>query len=148
MLELEEEYLRRHPQRTWQGSGGTEPQPPDIATGLARARDLLDLLRAEVAALQENAHPPEQAGARSPDGWRDETRIWGQVLTHFAEAPAGRLHKLEVHHLARRLAPNARLVAALYRHDPPLLAVDGDFRVLTDAGRDWLVEHPAPRSTR
>jgi Family of unknown function (DUF6158) len=24
MLELEEEYLRRHPQRTWQGSGGGE----------------------------------------------------------------------------------------------------------------------------
>ena len=28
MLELEEEYLRRHPQRTWQGSGGADSAPP------------------------------------------------------------------------------------------------------------------------
>src|SRR4051812_49038185 len=27
MLELEQEYLRRHPQRTWQGSGGDSAPP-------------------------------------------------------------------------------------------------------------------------
>jgi hypothetical protein len=28
MLELEQEYLRRHPHRTWQGSGGAHPSAP------------------------------------------------------------------------------------------------------------------------
>src|SRR6516225_7688197 len=28
MLELENEYLRRHPQRTWQGRGGADSAPP------------------------------------------------------------------------------------------------------------------------
>jgi hypothetical protein len=28
MLELEQEYLQRHPKRTWQGSGGAEPADP------------------------------------------------------------------------------------------------------------------------
>lgn len=28
MLALEQEYLRRHPQRTWQGSGGAVDEPP------------------------------------------------------------------------------------------------------------------------
>ncbi len=31
MLALEEEYLRRHPQRTWQGSGGADGAPPASA---------------------------------------------------------------------------------------------------------------------
>ncbi|MDQ6640903.1 MAG: DUF6158 family protein [Actinomycetota bacterium] len=33
MLELEKEYLRRHPQRTWQGSGGAADEPPPPPAG-------------------------------------------------------------------------------------------------------------------
>ena len=41
MLALEQEYLRRHPQRTWQGSGGAvderpSPPPADPAAALLR----------------------------------------------------------------------------------------------------------------
>ena len=44
MLELEGEYLRRHPKRTWQGSGGAEGAPGEaIPTDPEQAR--LDLLR-------------------------------------------------------------------------------------------------------
>ena len=101
MLELEQEYLRRHPQRTWQGTG---TRPP-VAAG----------------------ESPERA-----------------LLARFAEAPGGRLHKLEAHQVARQLAPDSHLVARLYRQDPPLLAVDGDDRVLTDAGRALLAAQAAP----
>ena len=31
MLELEQEYLRRHPQRTWQGTGGADGHSPEPA---------------------------------------------------------------------------------------------------------------------
>jgi hypothetical protein len=31
MLELEREYLRRHPQRTWQGTGGADGHSPEPA---------------------------------------------------------------------------------------------------------------------
>ena len=63
------------------------------------------------------------------------------ALRRFAEAPDGRLHKLEAHQIARQLSPDSHLVARLYRQDPPLLQAERDMRVLTDAGRAWLEEH-------
>ncbi len=48
------------------------------------------------------------------------------------------MHKLEAHQVARALGVSPAAVAALYRHDPPLLATQGPDRVLTDAGRAWL----------
>jgi hypothetical protein len=62
-----------------------------------------------------------------------------KLLAVFEAAPDGRLHKLEAHQIARSVAPNARLVATLYKQDPPLLRADGDYRVITEAGRAWLV---------
>jgi hypothetical protein len=64
---------------------------------------------------------------------------------HRGTQPARRrrsLHKLEAHQIARTVASNARLVASLYKQDPPLLRTNGDERVITDAGRAWLAEHP------
>jgi hypothetical protein len=59
----------------------------------------------------------------------------------FAAAPDGRLQKLEAHQIARTVAPNARLVASLYKQDPPLFQANGDARLITDAGRAWLAAH-------
>jgi len=142
MLELEEEYLRRHPRRTWQGSGGTDSRP-DISAGIARVRDLVDLLRSELAYLTDPGQLGEGEHREGHGDLTNDPLVWTNVLARFAEAPDGRLHKLEAHQLARQLAPNARIVAALYRNDPPLLAVDGDYRTLTEAGRTWLAARAA-----
>jgi hypothetical protein len=88
MLELEQEYLRRHPKRTWQGSGGASPVS-DPVTALLR----------EVAA-----------------------------------ADGGRLNKLEVHQLARRVGLARAALARLYSGDPPLLRTEMQDRVITEAG--------------
>ncbi len=97
MLELEQEYLRRFPKRTWQGSGGADeatPPPPDDP----------------VAAL----------------------------LQRVADAPGGRMHKLEVHQLAREVGLERADLARLYTAEPRLLATEKQDRVITDAGRARL----------
>ena len=38
MLELEQEYLRRHPQRTWQGTGGEAQAPPATTASATSCR--------------------------------------------------------------------------------------------------------------
>jgi hypothetical protein len=137
MLELEQEYLRRHPQRTWQGSGDGGGTPSRDA----RIRDLVQTFSRAITALLDE-EPAEAPGDGA--GTRDPIAAQAALLRRFAEAPDGRLHKLEAHQLARQLAPDSHLVARLYRQDPPLLAADRDMRVLTDAGRAWLQEHPLP----
>lgn len=52
-----------------------------------------------------------------------------------------RMLELEAHQVARSIAPNSRLVAELYKANPPLLRAEGDSRVLTDAGRAWPPDH-------
>jgi hypothetical protein len=95
MLELEQEYLRRHPKRTWQGSGGAENAQPEP----------LDPVKA--------------------------------LLEAVAEA-GGRLHKLEVHQLARRFGLDRASLAALYTQEPKLLVTDRADRVITEEGRDRI----------
>ena len=137
MLELEQEYLRRHPQRTWQGSGG------GTATGSRddRIRDLVQTFsRAITALLDEDPAAPSSGDAAQ----LDPTSAQAALLKRFAEAPGGRLHKLEAHHIARELTSDSHLVARLYRQEPSLLQAERDMRVITDAGRAWLQEHPVP----
>ncbi|MCW2508056.1 MAG: hypothetical protein JWP68_1204 [Modestobacter sp.] len=136
MLELEQEYLRRHPQRTWQGAGddGTAPSRD------ARIRDLVQTFsRAMTALLDEEPATVPAAGDH-----RDPVTAQASLLRRFSEAPEGRLHKLEAHQMARQLSPDSHLVARLYRQDPPLLQADRDMRVITEAGRAWLAAHPVP----
>jgi hypothetical protein len=133
MLELEQEYLRRHPQRTWQGSGGDTAAPARDD----RIRDLVRTFSGAITALLD-----EEPAGSAPDGQtRDPEEAQAELLRRFAEAPEGRLHKLEAHQIARQLAPDSHLVARLYRQDPPLLQAERDMRVLTDAGRTWLERH-------
>jgi hypothetical protein len=138
MLELEQEYLRRHPQRTWQGSGGADATAADAALARdARIRGLVQTLSAEVLSLlDDTAAPPGEGGARP-----SLAQARAQLLAAFAAAPGGSLHKLEAHQVARSILPNGRLVADLYKQDPPLLRADGDNRVITEAGRAWLAQH-------
>ena len=98
MLELEQEYLRRFPKRTWQGSGG-----------------------AEEAAAPEPAADPVLA-----------------LLQKVADAPGGRMHKLEVHQAAREVGLERAALARLYTAEPKMLATDKADRVITDAGRARL----------
>ena len=102
MLALEDEYVRRHPRRTWQSSGGAP-------TGIP-------------AAAAEAHVDPETA-----------------FLQRVADAPGGRLHRLEVHQAAREVGLDRTAVAKLYNTDPPLLATERHERVITDAGRARLL---------
>ncbi|GAB3345877.1 DUF6158 family protein [Modestobacter lapidis] len=137
MLELEQEYLRRHPQRTWQGSGG------EAATGSRddRIRDLVLTFSRAITALLDEAPPAASAGGTPR---LDPAAAQAALLQRFAEAPGGRMHKLEAHHIARELTSDSHLVARLYRQEPSLLQAERDMRVITDAGRAWLAEHAVP----
>ena len=137
MLELEQEYLRRHPQRTWQGSGGAA-----AATSRdERIRDLVQTFSRAITALLDE-EPASTPGAATPRP--DAEAAQAALLQRFAEAPGGRLHKLEAHHLARELTSDSHLVARLYRQQPSLLQAERDMRVITDAGREWLAQHRVP----
>jgi Family of unknown function (DUF6158) len=96
MLELEQEYLRRHPKRTWQGSGG---------------------------AVDSEAPSPVAAGDPAV-----------ALLRRVADAPGGRLHKLEVHQAAREVGLDRAALAKLYTAEPKLLATEQQDRVITEAG--------------
>jgi hypothetical protein len=136
MLELEQEYLRRHPQRTGQGSGDA----PGAPSRDERIRDLVQTFsRAITALLEEEPAPTSGAGTQRRDPEEAQTAL----LKRFAESPGGRLHKLEAHQIARQLTPDSHLVASLYRQDPPLLLAERDARVITDAGRAWLEKRTA-----
>ena len=137
MLELEQEYLRRHPQRTWQGSGGEAGAPSRDD----RIRDLVKTFSRAITALLDEE---PAAAARPSEPRRDPVQAQVALLRTFAAAPGGRMHKLEAHQIARKLASDSHLVAQLYRQDPPLLHADRDARVITDAGRAWLEKHTVP----
>ncbi|MGH3500049.1 MAG: DUF6158 family protein [Nocardioidaceae bacterium] len=133
MLELEQEYLRRHPKRTWQGAEdrpGTESPDLGDQNRLAQVRllfksfvDQMNVLLADDTAEQPPAEPDERAT---------------QLLRAFAQAQDGKMHRLEAHQRARELGMTQAHVAALYKHEPPLLGTAGQDRVITDAGRSRL----------
>lgn len=77
MLELEQQYLRRHPQRTWQGSGGGDGAVATTIAREARIRDLVHTLTTEVFSLLDaTARAAPGAGAvadaetAKPSSWR------------------------------------------------------------------------------
>ncbi|HWH31411.1 MAG TPA: DUF6158 family protein [Egibacteraceae bacterium] len=131
MLVLEQEYLRRFPQRTWQGGGADAAAAGEDdadAQESARLRLLLLSLKAQVDAAL--VVPPAAGPAPDDDAVRALLRAVGDA--------GGRLHKLALHQLARSHGLTPPELATLYRSDPPLLRVERDERVLTDAGRARL----------
>lgn len=128
MLELEREYLRRHPKRTWQGSGGAAN---DVEATAAAWRETVRGVIRQLEALVERPDPQPQ----SPVAPESEPAV--RFLQRIADA-GGRMHKLEAHQMAREVGLERSRVADLYRAEPPLLTTEGADRVLTDAGRARL----------
>jgi hypothetical protein len=138
MLELEQEYLRRHPKRTWQGSGGgggpaAEATQLDDLDRLSQLRALLHQFTREMEAL---LGPRRGEPATPPPG-----RLEAALLERFERAPGGGMHRLEAHQAARELGADPRAVARLYTGDPALLATERELRRITPAGRAWLEQH-------
>lgn len=136
MLELEQEYLRRHPKRTWQGAGG-------VAAPVDRVEQIRQLLRTfgtQMESLLAELADASPAASSAPAPVAAEVRL----LTRFAVAPGGRLHKLEAHQAARELGLRAVDVARLYTQHPPLLATAGPDRFLTEDGRRRLADLQVP----
>ncbi len=127
MLELEQEYLRRHPKRTWQGSGGA----PDPESDMKVLRTALRGIIAQLEGLLE-PRPSGDPGQARPD----DPAV--ALLRRVAEAPGGRMHKLEVHQAAREVGLERALLAKLYTGEPKLLVTENEDRVITDEGRARL----------
>jgi hypothetical protein len=126
MLDLEQEYLRRFPKRTWQGSADA-PAQVDEATRLRQA--LRGLSRQIDALLASSSGAPDVPAQGSDD-------VSG-LLRRVADA-GGRLHKLELHQAAREAGISPTALAQLYRGEKPRLRTERDERVLTDEGRAAL----------
>jgi alkylated DNA nucleotide flippase Atl1 len=95
-----------------------------------RADDLADLLGEvvePVAPDQDREH-----------GWQMRRTL--RYLRHFYNAPDGRLHRDTARDLAVQEGYDPRGVAGFYQGTPSLKK-DGDFRVLTDAGRRFFEEN-------
>lgn len=127
MLELEQEYVRRHPKRTWQGSGGAPDPDSDIKV-------LRSALRGIIAQL-EGLLEPRLSGDPGQEQASDPAVA---LLRRVAEAPGGRMHKLEVHQAAREVGLERAALAKLYTGEPKLLATENEDRVITDEGRARL----------
>ena len=123
MLELESEYIRRFPKRTWQGSGGAPGDPEETAAAWRETlQGVIGQLQALIALPDAKPEPVETDS--------DPART---LLTRIREE-GGRMHKLQAHQAAREAGLDRSGLAALYKEDPPLLATEGQYRVITDAG--------------
>ena len=95
-----------------------------------RADDLADLIGdvvEPVASEEDREH-----------GWRLRRTL--RYLRHFYNAPDGRLHRDVARDLAVREGYDPRGVAGFYQGTPSLRK-EGDFRVMTDAGRRFFEEN-------
>lgn len=124
MLELEQEYLRRHPKRTWQGSGGAPDRAADVDVLKRALRGIvtqLEALLAQEPTIGETAGPEPADPADA-------------LLARIAAQPGGRMHRLEVHQAAREVGLERSALARMYTADPPLLVTEQQDRLITDAG--------------
>ena len=125
MLELEQEYLRRYPQRTWQGTGGGPTEQSEVDVLKQALRGVI----AQLVGLMDFEAPTVHAHL---DVSTDPAAV---LLARIAKHPGGRMHKLEVHQLAREVGLERAALARMYTGDPALLTIDHHDRAITEAGR-------------
>ena len=130
MLELEQEYVRRHPKRTWQGSGGAAEDSSELEV----LRLAIKGIAAQLEGLLEQPHVADQHTLHVGD---DPVSA---LLAMVAASPNGRMHKLELHQAAREVGLDRAALAKLYTGEPKLLTTEQQDRVITDAGRARLGE--------
>ncbi|MBM7366558.1 DUF6158 family protein [Gordonia hydrophobica] len=130
MLELEQEYVRRYPKRTWQGSGGAPTAPGDEVEQIKAA--IAGIVAQLQSLLQMTPVTADEHSGAAPD---DPIKA---LLQAIADRPDGRMNKLAVHQLARELGIARENLAKLYKEDPHLLETEKSDRVITDAGRAAL----------
>ena len=96
MLELEQEYLRRHPKRIWQGATGRTGR--GSVDRVEQARQMLRTFQMQMDGLLAEL-AEAIAAAEGDEGAAPGTAVL-RLLERFAAAPGGRLHKLEAHQAA------------------------------------------------
>lgn len=84
----------------------------------------------------QNVAPPAVKGEY---GWR--RRRWLRYIRHFYEVQGNRLHGDEARELAMSEGYDPRGTAGFYQGDNAALAIEGDYRVLTEAGRQFFEEY-------
>jgi Family of unknown function (DUF6158) len=129
MLALEQEYLRRHPKRTWQGSGGA---PTKASGAVEQLKHELAGVIAQLTALADRNYG--DADETQTEAFDDPIRCF---LAKIADQ-GGRMHKLELHEAARECGLPREDLAALYNADHQLLAAQRSDRALTEKGRKFL----------
>lgn len=132
MLALEQEFLGRHPQRTWQASGREDKPSASLGDRIHQIREVVRTFQSEmdwlIAELDE-----VMIETRRTTG-EELLAVEVQLLSEFSARPDGRMNKLEAHQTARRLGISSAQLAQLYRRNPPVLTVSGADRMLTEAG--------------
>ncbi len=130
MMELEQEYLRRYPQRTWQGSGGAPSESGDALEELKTA------LGGIVVQLQALSQQPSTISAHA-DSRTDGDPVVA-LLARLAASPGGTMDKLELHQAARKCGVSRETLASLYTSDDPLIAAEKADRTITAQGRERI----------
>jgi uncharacterized protein with ParB-like and HNH nuclease domain/alkylated DNA nucleotide flippase Atl1 len=115
-------------------------------------RDVRDVLRAEGLRLDKSDRADQSQRLSAEDlaalvgevldstvggdrqyGWR--RRRWLRYIRHFYEAPDNRIGGVMAKELAVEEGYDPRGTAGFYQGEAAALAIDGDYRVLTEAGR-------------
>lgn len=125
MLELEQEYIRRYPKRTWQGSGGAP-----VAAG-----DEVEQMKAAISGIVVQLQALLETKPAEPTEGMVQGDPIEVLLRRVAESEGGRMHKLAVHQAARELGISREDLASLYKSEPKLLDTEKGDRVITDEGK-------------
>ena len=123
--------------QTIRWGAGESWRPLDIETRQFAKREPSD----DIADLiEEGTEPavPEEDRELEWHEWRMLRLL--RYLKHFYEAPGGRLHHAEAKKLAIQEGYDPRGTAGFYQGTTARLRRDGDYRVLTDAGRQMYLE--------
>jgi Family of unknown function (DUF6158) len=127
--ELESQGKQLHDTRNWMFLHGSAAQFE------THTRRMLEL---EQEYLHRYPKRTWQGSGGADDAQPEPADPVAALLGAVDAAPGGRLHKLEVHQLARQFGLDRATLAALYTQEPKLLVTDRSDRVITDAGRNRL----------